>query len=236
MINGCGGLLDLAIRTKSKYSELSASETQHAKHSFEGILATPIIATLWERLPWLCGLLMVQSVSAAIMDGFEGMLQKHPVVYMFVPMLVGTGGNAGNQPGVTITRALGIEAGGDPHGGGAPTEGAAAPPGGISPEQFWALIQRESILALTVACVLGTIAFIRVIVEFPEQPAGAFVIALSLTLMILFGAGLGIAINLSLEKCGIDPAVAGAPIVSTVADLVGILTLCVVAILMLESG
>ena len=50
---------------------------------------------------------MLQSFSAAIMHGFQRLLEQHLVVAMFVPMLVGTGGNAGNQPGVMITRALG---------------------------------------------------------------------------------------------------------------------------------
>jgi magnesium transporter len=54
---------------------------------------------LSKRLPWLVALLLLQSFSAAILHAFDELLAKHIVIAVFIPMLVGTGGNAGNQPG-----------------------------------------------------------------------------------------------------------------------------------------
>jgi len=60
-------------------------------------------------------------------------------------MIVGSGGNAGNQPGVAVTRALGA--------------------GEISSKSLRRLITREAGLGFITACILGTVAFLRVLVE-----------------------------------------------------------------------
>ena len=73
----------------------------------ESLLEMPMRTMLRQRLPWLVILLLFQSSSAAIMDSVEAVLSKHIVLPLFVPMLVGSAGNAGIQPGVAITRALG---------------------------------------------------------------------------------------------------------------------------------
>ena len=82
-------------------------EGEDRDYSLQKYLDTSTCGVLKARLPWLVTLLILQSFSAAIMHGFHTVLEEHIVVAFFVPMLVGTGGNAGNQPGVMVTRALG---------------------------------------------------------------------------------------------------------------------------------
>ena len=102
-----------------------------------------ILDILKQRLPWLAGLLMLQSVSASIMHGFDTLLEKHLVIAMFIPMIVGSGGNAGNQPGVMVTRALGI--------------GEFRRPGLLR-----AFIKREGTVISIIATILSVFSFIRV--------------------------------------------------------------------------
>ena len=102
-----------------------------------------ILDILKQRLPWLAGLLMLQSVSASIMHGFDTLLEKHLVIAMFIPMIVGSGGNAGNQPGVMVTRALGI--------------GEFRRPGLLR-----AFIKRECTVISIIATILSVFSFIRV--------------------------------------------------------------------------
>ncbi|CAE8610651.1 unnamed protein product [Polarella glacialis] len=59
-----------------------------------------------ERLPWLVGLLLLESVSAYSLGRFQLMIDNHMTLALFCPMIVGTAGNAGNQPGVIFTRAV----------------------------------------------------------------------------------------------------------------------------------
>ena len=60
----------------------------------------------WQRVRILVPLLLLQSVSGMILEGFNEMLDKHLCIAIFLPMIIGSGGNAGNQPGVMVTQAL----------------------------------------------------------------------------------------------------------------------------------
>jgi hypothetical protein len=55
---------------------------------------------LKSRANWLVGLLALQSCSGFILARNEALLQDHPVIVYFLTMLVGAGGNAGNQASV----------------------------------------------------------------------------------------------------------------------------------------
>lgn len=64
------------------------------------------VSVLKERISVLGGLMVIQSLSGMILARFEDMIQKHVVVTLFLTMLVGAGGNAGNQSTVNIIRGL----------------------------------------------------------------------------------------------------------------------------------
>merc|ERR1719273_2627986 len=63
---------------------------------------------LRDRAYWLVGLLVLQSCSGLILSRNEMLLQKHPVIIYFLTMLVGAGGNAGNQASVRVIRGLAL--------------------------------------------------------------------------------------------------------------------------------
>ena len=56
--------------------------------------------SVYDRAGWLVGLLMMQSMSSFILARNEALLQEHLVIVRFLTMLVGAGGNAGNQASV----------------------------------------------------------------------------------------------------------------------------------------
>mmetsp|Transcript_60808 Transcript_60808/g.166993 ORF Transcript_60808/g.166993 Transcript_60808/m.166993 type:complete len:282 (-) Transcript_60808:411-1256(-) len=124
---------------------LDGGKDEGANDVMTEYFATSTTKILMGRLPWLFVLLLIQSSAAAIMATFEQLLDKELVIALFVPMIVGSGGNAGNQPGVAVTRALGA--------------------GEISSKSLWRLITRETGLGFITACILGTVAFFRVLVE-----------------------------------------------------------------------
>jgi len=57
-------------------------------------------ASVKDRASWLVGLLVLQSLSSFIISRNEDLLQEHLVIVQFLTMLVGAGGNAGNQASV----------------------------------------------------------------------------------------------------------------------------------------
>ena len=55
---------------------------------------------------WLLGLLVLQSMSSFVLDSYQELLRNHLVVTLFLTMLVGAGGNAGNQSAIKVIRGL----------------------------------------------------------------------------------------------------------------------------------
>jgi Mg/Co/Ni transporter MgtE len=58
------------------------------------------------RRRWLLGLLVLQSTSSFVLDNYQELLRNHLVVTLFLTMLVGAGGNAGNQSAIKVIRGL----------------------------------------------------------------------------------------------------------------------------------
>lgn len=61
------------------------------------------VDAMQDRAHWLVGLLVLQSCSGFILSHNEALLERHPVIIYFLTMLVGAGGNAGNQASVRGT-------------------------------------------------------------------------------------------------------------------------------------
>jgi magnesium transporter len=185
----------------------SGGETNRAI-SFDEYLNTPVYRLLMKRLPWLVSLLLIQSFSATILHAFESLLDKKIVLAVFVPMLVGTGGNAGNQPGVMVTRALAT--------------------GQLDMKK---LLYKEFKTGIFTSAILCLIAFFRVLVEYPQDPTSAGVISITLFIGILISIGLGILFSAGLDRMkNCDPADGAAPMLTTISDLLGITLLCGIAV------
>ena len=96
------------------------------------------------RGSWLVGLLAAQSLSSLVLEANEVVIQKHPVIVFFLTMLVGAGGNAGNQAAVRVIRGLAV---------------GAVVPG----ENGASFVLREARMALVLAAALSVVGYCRVI-------------------------------------------------------------------------
>ena len=100
------GLEEENRRLQSRVDELEEllGRTEGLCEVLEGDAS--FVASLRSRASWLLGLLLCQSASSFILEGNEALIQSHPVIVYFMTMLVGAGGNAGNQASVRIIRGL----------------------------------------------------------------------------------------------------------------------------------
>jgi cation transporter-like permease len=203
-------LLPIAV-DKTAVDDGVAGLDEHGQpvYKLEHYFKLPVWRVLLSRLPWLMGLLILQSFSAAILDGFP-IIEEHYVIALFVPTLVGSGGNAGNQPGVMVTRALANRE----------LQGPAVTK----------LLRRELVVATCTALIMGSLGFCRVLVTHPHVLSAAC-IGIALCLVVFTSIFLGIGFSIMLDRCGVDPAAGAAPLLTTIADLVGITLLCLVAVL-----
>jgi cation transporter-like permease len=161
-----------------------------------------------ERTMWLVGLLLLQSYASLILERFEALLQKHLVITLFLPMLIGAGGNASNQSAMVVVRGIAL--------------------GEVTPLTAWRLVSRELCLAVVIGGTMGFVAFVRVyLFHAAEGIEAALAVSSSLLAVMLLAVSLGTLIPLALNFVKIDPAHAG-PVVAVLVDLSGVLIICVV--------
>ena len=164
---------------------------------------------------WLLGLLVLQSSSSFILDRYQVLLKEHVVVVLFLTMLVGAGGNAGNQSAIKVIRAL--------------ATGQVRP----SWSSFVKTCTEQSKVALLLGSGLAAGGWIRVYTTNGDADS-TFAISLSLFLIVVTSVILGTALPFLLARRGIDPANAGTSI-QVVMDILGVGITCCTCSFVLET-
>ena len=162
------------------------------------------------RGAWLAALLVLQSASSVVLGKFEGLLQRHLALALFLTMLTGTAGNAGNQTSALVIRGLAT--------------------GEIRAGRDWRrVLWRETRVALPLSIALGLAAFGRVVAAVPGRMAvrTAGVVAFATTSTILAAILVGVGAPLLLDAVGVDPCNCASPALATAVDLLGVVFLCV---------
>lgn len=160
---------------------------------------------IWHRSIWLISLMLFQSVSSMIMGTYDGMIRNHAIISFFLTMLIGTGGNAGNQSATLVIRGLINNE--------------------ISRDNALKVLWREFHIGLVIASLLVTFGFFRVY-YFYHDVASALAINISLFFIVLMSMLLGAMIPIILERLNIDPAHSAAPFLATLMDILGVLIYC----------
>lgn len=165
------------------------------------------------RAYWLCGLLALQSCSGFILSRNEVLLQDHPVIIFFLTMLVGAGGNAGNQASVRVIRGLAL--------------------GTLNPQTQSQYLSREFRMAFALSAILSCAGFLRATLfqtPFPETIA----VTLALSMIVFSSICLGAVLPLLLQKIGVDPAHSSTTI-QVIMDILGVVLTVVVSTMVLDS-
>lgn len=170
-------------------------------------------AALKDRAYWLVGLLTLQSMSGFILARNEELLQTHPVIVYFLTMLVGAGGNAGNQAAVRVIRGIAL--------------------GTLNDRTQRQFLQRELKMATSLSVILSLAGFIRAVAfgtPFPETFAVTSALAIIVFTSICFGAIL----PLILRKVDVDPAHSSTTI-QVIMDILGVVLTVAVSTTILDS-
>ncbi|KAL7520231.1 hypothetical protein ACHAWX_004964 [Stephanocyclus meneghinianus] len=164
-----------------------------------------------ERAGWLIGLLFLQSCSSFIIQYNERFLQSHMVIVQFLTMLVGAGGNAGNQASVRVIRGLAV--------------------GTLNDRTLRPFLKQEIKMAFGLSGLLGLTGFIRAAL-FRTPPGETIAVTASLCAIVAISVGIGSTLPLAMKRVGIDPAHSSTTI-QVVMDIMGVLiTVCVSSLVM----
>jgi magnesium transporter len=174
-----------------------------------------------KRVGWLVLLLAGSMLTATALESFQGQLDTVPLLALFLPMIVSTGGNSGSQASTLVIRAMAL--------------------GEIRPADWWLIMRRELLTGLALGGVLGAMALLRVAIWGSWGRYGehfilvSMVAGLSVLGCVLCGTLAGAMLPFILRKFGADPASASAPFVATLVDVSGILIYFGIANLLLTG-
>jgi magnesium transporter len=180
-------------------------------------LAQPYFsASVWQvvgkRLIWLLPLFAASIVTDFIVNQYAWLTAVFISLTLFLPVVIGTGGNAGSQTVATIIRAIAV--------------------GEVRLSDVGRAWSREFIVAIILGLVLGIAGFVRAIL-FDSGPGIALVLALTLPLVVITANSVATLVPLIAERIHIDPAVVSTPMITTIVDASGIFIYFTLAALIL---
>lgn len=166
-----------------------------------------------KRVFWLVLLIFGNLFSGAGLAYFENVIATHIALVFFLPLLIDSGGNAGSQSATLMVRALAT--------------------GDVRTSDWRRMLGREFLVALmlgvTMALAVWALGWLRGGVEI------AMVISLTMLLVVMVGSVIGVSLPFLLDRFKMDPATASAPLITTIADGVGVLIYLNIAAMILPE-
>ncbi len=159
-----------------------------------------VLATVKGRLPWLFINMLTANISAFVITRFEATISAVVVLAALMPIVASMGGNAGTQSLTVAVRALATR--------------------DLTSSNALRVVRREAMVGLVngafFAVVMGMVGWL----VFGWAALG-LVIGMALVINLLVAALAGVAVPLTLERLGADPALASGTFVTTLTDVVG---------------
>ncbi len=169
-------------------------------------LSVGVLTMARKRIGWLLMLLLTATLTSTVIKFFQADLAQVAALALFIPMLIGTGGNAGSQTTATVIRALGI--------------------GEISPRDGLRVLWQEVRTGLLMGVMMSVAAFGYALIWSKNQVSPqdlALAVSLSISAILLWAVAMGSLLPLCAARLGIDPAVVSGPMMSTLVDATGLL-------------
>jgi magnesium transporter len=169
--------------------------------SVSGFRISDMYNLFLRRLPWLLALVFINIFTGAGIAIFEDTIQAVVALVFFLPLLIGSGGNAGTQAATLMVRALAT--------------------GDVYLKDWCKLLGREVVIALALGLCMGLA--VSLIGIFRGGPDVAVVVSLSMVTIVLIGSLVGMSLPFLFARFKMDPATASAPLITCLADIFGIL-------------
>ncbi|MCL1903231.1 MAG: magnesium transporter [Oscillospiraceae bacterium] len=180
-------------------------------------LKTNVARLAKNRITWLIFLMVAAMITGGILETFEEAIAAVPLLVVFIPMLMDTGGNSGAQSSTMIIRGIALDE--------------------IKPRDIIKIIWKETRVGLLVGGILSGINFLRIWLTYGSNTdvfRVAFVVSSTLLFTVILANVVGGILPLIAKKCKIDPAVMAAPLITTVVDASSLLVFFTIAKILLK--
>jgi len=175
-----------------------------------------VFETWWSRFPWLLLLMISATFTGIIISSFEDKLAASLVLTAYIPMLMGTAGNAGSQSSVTVIRALSLEE--------------------IEFKDILWVIFKECRVSIICGATLAVVNFGKMLLidnwlfQNPDvTPTVSLVVSLTILIVVVVAKIVGCSLPMVAKKLGVDPAVMASPFITTIVDTVALLVFFAIA-------
>ncbi|MCL2455351.1 MAG: magnesium transporter [Micrococcales bacterium] len=170
-------------------------------------LSTPVSAIIRSRVVWLLVLAVSAILTVQVLSTFEATIEQVTVLALFVTLLVGVGGNTGNQAATTVTRALAL--------------------GDVRPRDIVHVLTREARVGFSLGALLGTMGVVLAGLVYGFQIG--LVVGLTLLAICTLAATVGGVMPLVARTIRVDPAVFSNPFITTFVDATGLIVYFLIA-------
>ncbi len=161
------------------------------------------------RIPWLMILMISATFTGIIISSFENALAAQVALTAFIPMIMGTGGNAGSQASVTVIRGLSLDE--------------------LGYSDVFRILFKEFNVSILCGCAVAAATFIKILL-IDDMLLGngisltvALVVSLTMAFTIFIAKLIGCSLPLLAGKLGLDPAVMASPFITTIVDALSLL-------------
>src|SRR5690554_1035821 len=181
-----------------------SSEDFHKFGAFSKAIAHPLKARIFDlyknRVVWLLALVFMNLFSGAALASFEDVIQSVVSLVFFLPLLIDSGGNAGSQTATLMIRSLAM--------------------GDVKMSDWYKLIGREIIVSLFLGVTMAV--GVALVANF-RAPEVIVVVSMTMVLTVLMGSVVGLLLPFVFTKLKLDPATASAPLITSIADITGVI-------------
>lgn len=199
--------LDDAVGILEDEESEDSARSAGAEPLAQPYLSTPVTRLVRSRVVWLLVLAVGATLTVQVLEVFEQTLEQLVVLSIFIPLLIGTGGNTGNQAATTVTRALAL--------------------GDVRARDALRVLRREFLVGLMLGTALGTVGLL--IAGLVYSWGIGLVIGLTLLAICTVAATVGSLMPIVAKRIGVDPAVFSNPFITTVVDALGLVVYFLIA-------
>ena len=207
----------LGVITSQSIVDLVDDEMGEDYAMFAGLTAEedlkePLKESMKKRLPWLLVLLALGTVVSSVVGVFEQVVSQLTIIMCFQSLILDMAGNVGTQSLAVTIRVLMDES--------------------LTGKQKAELVFKEMKIAFSNGSILGILSFALIGLYIALFKGKTFVFAyavsgcigISLLLAMVISGAVGTLIPLFFKKIHVDPAVASGPLITTVNDLVAVVS------------
>ena len=175
-------------------------------------LKEPLKESMKKRMPWLIVLLGLGMVVSSVVGVFENVVTQLPIIMAFQSLILDMAGNVGTQSLAVTIRVLMDES--------------------LTGKQKAELVWKEMTIGFSNGLILGTLSFIVIGLYIALFKGKTFMFAyavsgcigIALVVAMVISGAVGTCIPLFFKKINVDPAVASGPLITTINDLVAVVT------------